>query len=211
MSFQWNAAYQLDVNCERMSIHAFLKANPKSLSGKSLDNLLSGITWPNVEVVRMRIGGKSWLFIDEISTTDPVLFVVLHIIVKQARDREGPFGLLNIILLGDFCQIPPVKGHSLAVILAKSHAARASAPATLAQKMEHQAAALFREFRRIRLKTQMRAAQTHCTATTSSASTSTAANGQSLLSFSPPFSNSLTILSDAIPGSSAQHLRFNRT
>ena len=58
------------------------------------------------------------IFIDEVSMTNASLFVPLDVILRQAFEREKPFGGKSIILLGDFCQLPPNGDYSLADILA---------------------------------------------------------------------------------------------
>ena len=61
------------------------------------------------------------LFIDEISTTSVHLFGALNNALEAAFPHTGkPFGGKSIILLGDFCQIEPTDGKSLARLLACS-------------------------------------------------------------------------------------------
>ena len=50
------------------------------------------------------------LIIDEISTTSGVLFLALDKMMKLAFDGDKPFGGKSILLLGDFCQLPPTGG-----------------------------------------------------------------------------------------------------
>merc|ERR1740129_389 len=50
------------------------------------------------------------LVIDEISMLDSNLFDALDAIGKAARMSQAPFGGLQVILCGDFLQLPPVQG-----------------------------------------------------------------------------------------------------
>lgn len=55
--------------------------------------------WLNTEV----------LIIDEISMLEPDIFDKLEILARKIRKNEQPFGGIQIILSGDFLQLPPVK------------------------------------------------------------------------------------------------------
>ncbi|KAF5377180.1 hypothetical protein D9615_006334 [Tricholomella constricta] len=50
------------------------------------------------------------LIIDEISMIDGTLFDKLEIIAREVRHCNSPFGGIQLILSGDFCQLPPVPG-----------------------------------------------------------------------------------------------------
>lgn len=57
---------------------------------------------------------KNWkytdiLVLDEISMLSPILFEKLEFIARNIRGNERPFGGLQVILTGDFCQLPPVE------------------------------------------------------------------------------------------------------
>lgn len=62
-------------------------------------------------------GKKNWwrfnlthvLIIDEVSMVENHLFERLNRVMKDARGNERPFGGVQIIVTGDFCQLPPVK------------------------------------------------------------------------------------------------------
>lgn len=49
------------------------------------------------------------LFIDEISMVDPELFEKLDYIARTLRRDQRPFGSIQVILFGDFFQLPPVQ------------------------------------------------------------------------------------------------------
>ncbi|KAL4268423.1 ATP-dependent DNA helicase PIF1 [Pleurotus pulmonarius] len=49
-----------------------------------------------------------YLIIDEVSMLDGALFDTLETIARLVRRNEEPFGGIQLILSGDFCQLPPV-------------------------------------------------------------------------------------------------------
>lgn len=51
----------------------------------------------------------SVLIIDEISMMSPALLEKLNFIGKQIRNSNKPFGGMQLIFCGDFCQLPPVQ------------------------------------------------------------------------------------------------------
>lgn len=59
--------------------------------------------------VRDRLRNTQVLIIDEISMVDNEMFERLHRVFKKAKDNYLPFGGLQVIVVGDFCQLPPVK------------------------------------------------------------------------------------------------------
>jgi ATP-dependent DNA helicase PIF1 len=91
-------------------------------------SLLNGITlhsWAGIglgekmidyyieDITRNQIKKKNWmkvkvLIIDEISMLNPELFEKLDIIAKRLRKNNKPFGGIQIILSGDFCQLPTI-------------------------------------------------------------------------------------------------------
>ncbi|WVW86550.1 hypothetical protein I302_108600 [Kwoniella bestiolae CBS 10118] len=68
-------------------------------------------------ILRNKITAKRWkstgaLIIDEVSMIDSKLFDKLEFIARKIRKTEKPFGGIQLILSGDFFQLPPVtKGH----------------------------------------------------------------------------------------------------
>jgi len=57
---------------------------------------------------------KKWndleiLVIDEVSMLDPILFDKIEQVARSVRRNEKPFGGVQLILSGDFLQLPPVK------------------------------------------------------------------------------------------------------
>lgn len=53
--------------------------------------------------------GVNILIIDEISMMDPDLFDKLDCIARKVRNNSRPFGGIQLVLTGDFCQLKPVK------------------------------------------------------------------------------------------------------
>ena len=74
----------------------------------SQETLLAGVqgshyarqNWSRVDV----------LIIDEISLIDGELFQKLSFIAKKMRSADKPFGGIQLVLCGDFLQLPPIKG-----------------------------------------------------------------------------------------------------
>lgn len=72
---------------------------------------------PPVELlkkVRKKPQAKNWkntslLIIDEISMMSPDLMMKLDFVGRAMRRTEKPFGGIQLLLCGDFCQLPPVK------------------------------------------------------------------------------------------------------
>lgn len=48
------------------------------------------------------------LIIDEVSMVRPDMLDIIDLLSKQARGKEEPFGGLQVLLIGDLCQLPPV-------------------------------------------------------------------------------------------------------
>lgn len=51
------------------------------------------------------------LIIDEISMVDSIFFEKLEAVARAVRKKEIPFGGIQLILSGDFLQLPPVAKH----------------------------------------------------------------------------------------------------
>ena len=58
---------------------------------------------------RKRIKDTDVLIIDEISMVENHIFERLNRVMKSARGDKRPFGGVQIIVTGDFCQLPPVR------------------------------------------------------------------------------------------------------
>lgn len=69
------------------------------LAARICNSKVSSQRWRDTEV----------LVIDEISMLAPDLFDQLEAVARQVRKRREPFGGLQLILCGDFLQLPPVE------------------------------------------------------------------------------------------------------
>jgi ATP-dependent DNA helicase PIF1 len=68
------------------------------------------------KIIKMKSLKNRWLstkvlIIDEISMMDPDLFDKLETLSRKIRKNDKPFGGIQVILSGDFLQIPPVKNN----------------------------------------------------------------------------------------------------
>lgn len=50
------------------------------------------------------------LIIDEISMMDITLFEKISLFLSKIKNNNKPFGNIRLILIGDFCQLPPING-----------------------------------------------------------------------------------------------------
>ena len=48
------------------------------------------------------------LIIDEVSMVRPDMLDIIDLLSRQARGKDEPFGGLQMLLIGDLCQLPPV-------------------------------------------------------------------------------------------------------
>jgi len=69
------------------------------------------------KIYKMRSLKQRWLttgvlIIDEISMMDPDIFDKLETLARKIRKNDMPFGGIQIILSGDFLQLPPVKSNN---------------------------------------------------------------------------------------------------
>lgn len=74
----------------------------KELNDYDLDNLL------NKEYLSKRIRNTSVLIIDEVSMLEAKQLDLVELVCRKIRMNERPFGGIQIILSGDFFQLPPV-------------------------------------------------------------------------------------------------------
>ena len=61
------------------------------------------------KAARKRWGQASTLVIDEISMIDGTLLDKIDAVGRAARGSSRPFGGVQVIVCGDFMQLPPVK------------------------------------------------------------------------------------------------------
>ena len=88
------------------TIHNYAGWVPSSL-GQSLGSLERNARGTKVQ---KSLGATDVLIIDEISMVANHVFERLNRIMKSARHSDQPFGGVQVIVTGDFCQLPPVKG-----------------------------------------------------------------------------------------------------
>lgn len=116
--------FQLHKNTEKCNIHI---TSTTGLSSILIDGItlhrFAGIGIGNKDVeyyynkiVKNLILKKRWLntntlIIDEISMLDAALFDKLDLLARKIRKNNNPFGGIQMILSGDFLQLPPVKSN----------------------------------------------------------------------------------------------------
>jgi ATP-dependent DNA helicase PIF1 len=64
-----------------------------------------------IHVVRKRWLNTGVLIIDEISMMNPDIFDKLELLARKIRNNDIPFGGIQIILCGDFLQLPPINSN----------------------------------------------------------------------------------------------------
>jgi ATP-dependent DNA helicase PIF1 len=92
---------------EGMTLHRYAGIG---LGEGEVDEMLKKIN--KLPHIKKRWKNTGILIIDEISMLDGDLFDKLEILSKKVRKNNLPFGGIQIILSGDFLQLPPVKASS---------------------------------------------------------------------------------------------------
>lgn len=82
------------------------KESADYLLNKIKKNMEKYMTWRRMVV----------LIIDEISMLDMELFEKLNYLAKKIKRNEDPFGGIQIIICGDFLQLPPITRHNVSTI-----------------------------------------------------------------------------------------------
>ncbi len=92
-------------NISRMTLHSALSLETikkkKGSRNKSKSELID--MWSGVD----------FLFIDEVSMVSCELLLEISEALMVAKENDTPFGGVNIVFAGDFCQLPPVGGTRL--------------------------------------------------------------------------------------------------
>lgn len=87
------------------TIHSFAGVrDDNALTAQDVEDILSN-PW-----IRDRLCKTEVLIIDEISMVSKKLLNVVSVLAMAARNNDRPFGGIKIIAVGDFFQLPPVKG-----------------------------------------------------------------------------------------------------
>ncbi len=93
------------VNVQGGTLHAFLGIRDDTrLTQDDIDNILSNPWTLN------RLKNAQILIIDEISMVSAVLLDVCSVLLMTAKGNDKPFGGVKLVVVGDFYQLPPVKG-----------------------------------------------------------------------------------------------------
>ncbi|MDP3244769.1 MAG: AAA family ATPase [bacterium] len=86
-----------------MTVHSWSGIGiKKKLSGHDLDNIIS-----KAQTAR-RIKRSRVLIIDEVSMLSPETLSMVELVCRKVRQSYEPFGGLQVVLAGDFFQLPPV-------------------------------------------------------------------------------------------------------
>ena len=94
------------VNVGAQTLHSFFGLGAST--NKGIDELVKRLK----PTVKNRIDNTETLIIDEISMVSSETFDRMDRLARAAREKpDKPFGGIQVIVLGDFCQLPPVKPH----------------------------------------------------------------------------------------------------
>jgi ATP-dependent DNA helicase PIF1 len=94
------------VNIGGQTIHSW---SAIGLANKPAREIIANLFSPKLSKIRRRIKLARILAIDEISMISAATFDLLNEVLKAVRQNEKPFGGLQIILFGDFFQLPPIE------------------------------------------------------------------------------------------------------
>lgn len=87
------------------TIHSFVGVrDDNNLTNKDIEDILSN------SYIRDRLCRTEVLIIDEISMVSAKLFNIISVLMMSARNNTKPFGGVKLIVVGDFFQLPPIKG-----------------------------------------------------------------------------------------------------
>jgi len=95
------------VNIGGRTIHSW---SGMGLAQATADELIAKIKYQKyMEATRERIEATRHLIIDEVSMLGANLFEKLDQVLRVVKDNPEPFGGIQLIMFGDFLQLPPVK------------------------------------------------------------------------------------------------------
>lgn len=95
-------------NINGQTIHSFL--NLGMIKSDNLEGEIARIVynpWANWQFVKE----ADMLIIDEISMCDGFLFDIIERVLREVRHNQEPFGGMQVILVGDCYQLPPVEAN----------------------------------------------------------------------------------------------------
>ncbi|MDA0902052.1 MAG: PIF1 family ATP-dependent DNA helicase [Proteobacteria bacterium] len=78
------------------------------LGNLPIEQLIKNLFSAKFSRVRRKIKLAKMLAIDEVSMISPKIFDLINELLKAVRQSDKPFGGLQLILFGDFLQLPPV-------------------------------------------------------------------------------------------------------
>jgi len=85
------------------TIHSFFGLGIKEvLNEKDLNTII------NNNAIQKKIENLSVLIIDEVSMVSPALFDTMDLVIRSIKGSDDPFGGIQVIVTGDFFQLPPV-------------------------------------------------------------------------------------------------------
>ena len=103
---------------------------------------------PKIARLRAKLHDVDLLIVDEISTTSAVLFYLLQKMLRSAFNTDLPMGGKNVVLLGDFAQLPALLSTSLSTLLVHLNVRTFMAKCDPISVNERETATEFKSFRR---------------------------------------------------------------
>lgn len=94
------------VNINGVTLHSWANFGIESIP---LNEIIKNMFSARGTYVRKKLQNAEMLAIDEVSMLSKTTFEMLDELLKRVRGNEDPFGGLQLILFGDFFQLPPVK------------------------------------------------------------------------------------------------------
>ena len=99
-----------------------------SLNGSTIDYLLdkryvdgtnkqSNNLGSRTEKIEKRLGKSTLIILDEVSMLSCAKFVEMDSLLRKVKKSDLPFGGLDVLLVGDFAQLPPVMATSIITAL----------------------------------------------------------------------------------------------
>ena len=96
------------VNVGGATIHSWAGIG---LANQPLDHILENLNSFKFSKIKQRIKATNCLIIDEISMISAEVFDLLNQVLQKVRKSPKPMGGLQVLLFGDFLQLPPVNNN----------------------------------------------------------------------------------------------------